>query len=82
MILSIVFTFIVLLFTSCNIIIALYSVLAIGGVVSNVMAFIYLLGWQLGASESIAMVLFIGFSVDYVVHMGHQYVESIHETKK
>ncbi len=29
-----------------------------------------------------ALVIFVGFSVDYVVHMGHQYVESIHDTKK
>ena len=30
--------------------------------------------YQLGVSESIAMVIIIGFSVDYVVHLGAHYV--------
>ena len=31
-------------------------------------------GYELGVSESIAMVIIIGFSVDYVVHLGAHYV--------
>ena len=32
--------------------------------------------WQLGVSESIAMVIIIGFSVDYVVHLAAHYVHT------
>jgi predicted RND superfamily exporter protein len=32
--------------------------------------------WEMGASESIAMVIIIGFSVDYVVHLAAHYVHS------
>lgn len=38
-------------------------------------------GWTLGIIESIAMVVLIGFSVDYVVHLANHYVESVHENR-
>lgn len=40
----------------------------------SVVAIMVLKGWQLGVSESIAMVIIIGFSVDYVVHLAAHYV--------
>ena len=33
-------------------------------------------GWEMGASESVAMVVTIGFSVDYVCHLAAHYVHS------
>ena len=36
-------------------------------------------GWDLGISESIAGIIVIGFSVDYVVHLGHMFMEAGHE---
>lgn len=36
------------------------------------------MGWGLGIAESIAAVIVIGFSVDYVVHLSHAYVEAGH----
>ena len=33
-------------------------------------------GWQLGVSESIAVVVQIGLSVDYVVHLSTDYMHS------
>eukprot|EP00452_MALV-II_sp_L67-6_P000358 gene358-biopygen26 len=33
-------------------------------------------GWELGVPESIAVVIVIGFSVDYVVHLAAHYVHS------
>mmetsp|Transcript_24121 Transcript_24121/g.59630 ORF Transcript_24121/g.59630 Transcript_24121/m.59630 type:complete len:237 (-) Transcript_24121:150-860(-) len=33
-------------------------------------------GWDLGVGETICVVLVIGFSVDYVVHLGHMYQDS------
>jgi predicted RND superfamily exporter protein len=36
----------------------------------------YLQGWEIGISESISMVILIGFSVDYVVHLSADYMHS------
>jgi predicted RND superfamily exporter protein len=33
-------------------------------------------GWQLGVSESICVVILIGFSVDYVIHLSSDYMHS------
>jgi predicted RND superfamily exporter protein len=82
MVLSILFAFIVLIITTHNIIIAIYSVFTIGAILSFITAVIYMIGWELGVTESVALVIFVGFSEDYVVHMAHQYVESIHETRR
>uniref|UniRef100_A0A7S3IUB2 SSD domain-containing protein n=1 Tax=Strombidium inclinatum TaxID=197538 RepID=A0A7S3IUB2_9SPIT len=38
-------------------------------------------GWEIGISESLAMVILIGFSVDYVVHLSADYMHSAHETR-
>lgn len=35
-------------------------------------------GWELGVAESIAIVILIGMSVDYVVHLANHYVESVY----
>mmetsp|Transcript_2984 Transcript_2984/g.2749 ORF Transcript_2984/g.2749 Transcript_2984/m.2749 type:complete len:87 (-) Transcript_2984:247-507(-) len=39
------------------------------------------LGWSLGSLESIAIVMLIGFSVDYAVHLANHYVESVFEDR-
>ena len=65
--------FIVLLLSTCNIIIAFYAILGIASVIVSVVSVMVFLGWELGMSESIAMVVLIGFSVDYVVHLANHY---------
>lgn len=40
-----------------------------------------LLGWELGVAESIAIVILIGMSVDYVVHLANHYIESVYPDK-
>merc|ERR1712037_874621 len=35
-------------------------------------------GWYLGVAESIAGVIVIGLAVDYVIHLGHMYLEVGH----
>merc|ERR1712038_1858733 len=39
------------------------------------------MGWSFGVLESISVILVIGFSVDYVVHLANSYLESIAETR-
>ena len=39
------------------------------------------MGWEIGASESLSMVILIGFSVDYVVHLSSDYTHSAHSSR-
>jgi protein dispatched 1 len=78
---SMLFAFLVLLFSTLNIMIALYSILSIGGIVVSAISVMEMSGWTLGIIESIAMVILIGFSVDYVVHLANHYVESVYEDR-
>jgi predicted RND superfamily exporter protein len=73
---SIIFAFVALLVATSNIIMAFYSALTIGMIIINVMAFIPYMGWQLGSSESVGVVICVGFAVDYVVHLASHYTHS------
>lgn len=75
------FAFVVLVMTSYNLIISFYSVLCIGGIVVSVVSIIEMVGWELGVSESVAIVILIGLSVDYVVHLANHYVECTYEDR-
>merc|ERR1712028_299835 len=56
---------------------ALVATTAIGFIVASVLGFVkYFNNWDLGIAETIAGIIVIGFSVDYVVHMGHMYIEA------
>src|SRR5258708_40177209 len=79
---SITFAFIVLIITTHNIIVAVLNVITIAGVLASITGMIYMWGWRLGITESLGMDLFVGFSVDYIVHVGHQYAESFMTTRK
>lgn len=61
---------------------ALIATLSICMVVGSIVSVIYFADWGIGLSESIALIVFIGFSVDYIVHMTHVYVESVHDTRR
>jgi len=79
--LSILFAFLVLLLVTMNIFSALYAILCIACIVISVLATIELIGWQFGLVEGIAVIIIIGFSVDYVVHLANHYVESTYEDR-
>jgi predicted RND superfamily exporter protein len=38
-------------------------------------------GWNLGVSESIAVVMLIGLSVDYVIHLSSDYMHSSYQSR-
>lgn len=50
-------------------------------VVMSVLAVMVWNGNELGTSESIAIVILIGFSVDYIIHFSHSYIESRYNTR-
>lgn len=79
---SILFAWIVLLISTKNYWVSLQAALSILLVIATIISSIYLQGWSLGMAESIGLIVFVGFSVDYIVHMCHQYIESIHDKRK
>ena len=82
MVIAIVFAFGMLMFSTMNVLISLYSTLAIIGIVASVVSIMVFAGWELGTAESVAVVVLIGFSVDYVVHLGNHYVESVYPDRR
>lgn len=59
-----------------NIIVSFFAFVCISGILTNVLALMYLYGWSLGVAESVRVVISVGFSFDYVSHMATAYVES------
>ena len=61
---------------------AFYASLSIGMILVNVLALIPYMGWQLGSSESVGVVICVGFAVDYVVHLASHYTHSKYNDRK
>lgn len=79
---SLLVTFLVLVFSTMNIWVAIFSTATIISIVTCIVGFMKLYGWELGVTESVAMVILIGFSVDYVVHLANSYVESHFQSRQ
>lgn len=69
-----VLAFLILLIATKNILVSLYAIKSVFLIVMCVVAIMIMKGWSLGVSESIAMVIIIGISVNYVVHLAAHYV--------
>eukprot|EP00750_Incisomonas_marina_P018517 INCI2990.1.p1 GENE.INCI2990.1~~INCI2990.1.p1 ORF type:complete len:2694 (-),score=348.67 INCI2990.1:3864-11945(-) len=68
---------IAVVFFTGNLLLSLYVGLSIAMIVVCLAAvIIYVLNWPFGLMESISLTVFVGFSVDYVLHLGHAYNES------
>merc|ERR1711918_336667 len=76
MITGTILAFTVVLFATQQILVAFASVLTIVGVLASVLGSMVALGWELGTIESICLTILAGFSVDYVVHLAHAYVNA------
>ncbi|KAK2158902.1 hypothetical protein LSH36_162g08051 [Paralvinella palmiformis] len=68
-----------LILATSNIILGLMATLSIICVTVGVLAVIPMAGWKLGVLESLNLVLVVGLSVDYVVHLAEGYSRSVHE---
>jgi predicted RND superfamily exporter protein len=69
--------FVVLTLATMNIIASTFAILAIAAIVTTVLGFCEaIMDWPLGIGESVAGIIVIGFSVDYVVHLGHMLEEA------
>ena len=76
-----VFSFVVLLITTQNIIQSFISIVCVCIVLISVLANMSMLGWEMGVSESISVVIMIGFSVDFVIHLSADYVHSTNQNR-
>lgn len=81
LIISITFALFALLVATQNLIMACLASLTIGMIIINVLAIIPYNSWQLGSSESVGVVICVGFAVDYVVHLASHYVHSKHKDR-
>mmetsp|Transcript_663 Transcript_663/g.2163 ORF Transcript_663/g.2163 Transcript_663/m.2163 type:complete len:1123 (-) Transcript_663:1104-4472(-) len=66
----------VILFGTGNVIVTVYSVTAIAAILCGTVASVIQMGWTLGFLEGICFSILIGLSVDFVIHIGHAYLES------
>jgi len=74
--LSISIAFIALTLFTHNIIVSFYAVVTIGLVIAAELAIFFIVGFDIGISESIAIVLAVGLSIDATTHFAHAYVHS------
>lgn len=70
--------FLVLLIATRNIFMAFIAILNVIFIVAGVLGYCSMAGWALGAGECVAGIIVIGLSVDYVIHLGHMYLEASH----
>jgi predicted RND superfamily exporter protein len=54
---------------TCNMLIAFWAIFSVGMILVSVIAVMVYQGWEMGVSESISVVMLIGLSVDYIVHL-------------
>ncbi|KAJ8603469.1 hypothetical protein CTAYLR_005101 [Chrysophaeum taylorii] len=76
MLLSLFLAWLVLNMATFNYIISSLATITIGLITTIVLGTIHVLGWGLGPLESILIVIVIGFSVDYTVHLADSYMGS------
>lgn len=76
------FAFFVLLGATLNLLLTAMAIFCVAYIVVTIVAIMVLKGWQLGVSECICVVILIGFSVDYVVHLGADYMHSGERTRR
>lgn len=74
--------FTILLIATRNWFQAAISLMCVAVVIVSVLSIEFALGWEIGVSESLAMVILIGFSVDYVVHLSSDFKHSAHELRE
>ena len=77
MVIAVIFAFIMLTIVTCNMLLAFWAIFSVGIVLVSVIAVMVFQGWEMGVSESISVVMLIGLSVDYIVHLAQAYKRSV-----
>lgn len=67
----------VLILATKNVTVTFFAWICIFTIIVNVLgAFKYWFGWDLGTGETICGLIAIGFSIDYILHLSHVYLEA------
>lgn len=72
---------VVLTIATMNWLVAVLATVCITGILATLLGVIRLLGWELGITESVGVVISVGYSFDYVAHIATAYVESRSTTR-
>ena len=71
MVFGLSFSAVVLLLSTKSLYLSFFSLLSIFNVLLTMTIPMYALDWKFGLTESICMIVFIGLSVDYILHISH-----------
>lgn len=71
--------FVIIVAVTFNWMLAILSIYAIAGVIVCTIgiAIVSIMSWDLGVAESVAVVILIGFSMDYILHIAEAYITSL-----
>jgi len=67
---------VIILLSTRNVVVTVFSVGAISAILAATVATVVGMGWTLGFLEGICFSILIGLSVDFVIHVGHAYVQA------
>jgi len=76
MVLGVCIAFVVLAIATQNLFVSFVATITIICAIICVIGCTVLIGWRLGSYESQYIMILSGFSVDYVVHLAHAYMEA------
>lgn len=80
--LALAFAAIIILGFSQNIINTAIAISNVGLVIISIMAVYYINDYEFGTNEAIAVVVLIGFSVDYIIHYSAEYMHSMEDNRQ
>ena len=63
--------YVVLVMMTGNFLLSTYAIVSIGSIIFTIMATIRFMGWDFGFVQCTCIIVFIGISFDYVVHISH-----------
>lgn len=75
------FAFIVLMIVTRNLIVSLVSIFIVSIIIFSMLTFMVWDGQEMGTSQSISIVMLIGFAVDYVLHLATDFMHSAGQTR-
>lgn len=78
---SLSFAFLVMFIYTRSLVQTLIAISCVAFIMVSMICLMVLKDWEMGISESIAIVLLIGLSVDYVIHLAAHYVNSKEKTR-
>lgn len=81
-ILALTFSAVVILISTQNIINTFICIFCVGMVILSILGIYYARGYEFGTNESLAVVVLIGFAVDYIIHYSAEYMHSMEDNRQ